>query len=88
VLRCRIAFALRRATEIVVGGLRQGLNEGERYAVADHVVRQLKERGDPSRLYASSNLNKAREIFTEAIKRWPQTRPTIRQRTRVLEQWP
>jgi hypothetical protein len=33
-------------------------------------------------LYAGSNLDKALEIFTEAIKRW------IRQRTRVLEQWP
>jgi hypothetical protein len=31
-------------------GLRQGLTEDERYAVADHVVGQLKERGDPWRL--------------------------------------
>jgi hypothetical protein len=49
VLRYRIAFALSRASKIV-RGLRQGLSEGERYAVADHVVRQLKERGDPWRL--------------------------------------
>jgi hypothetical protein len=48
-LRYRIAFALSRASKIV-RGLRQGLREGERYAVADHVVRQLKERGDPLRL--------------------------------------
>jgi hypothetical protein len=27
-----------------------GLSEDERYAVADHVVDQLKERGDPWRL--------------------------------------
>jgi hypothetical protein len=31
-------------------GLRQGLTEDERYAVADHVVSQLRERGDPWRL--------------------------------------
>jgi hypothetical protein len=30
-----------------VRGLKQGLTEKERYAVADHVVCQLKERGDP-----------------------------------------
>ena len=28
-------------------GLKQKLNETERYAVVDHVVCQLKERGDP-----------------------------------------
>jgi hypothetical protein len=49
VLRYRIAFALSRASKIV-RGLKQGLTEDERYAVADHVVRQLKERGDPWRL--------------------------------------
>ena len=31
-------------------GLKEGLTEGERYAVADHVVRQLTDRGDPWRL--------------------------------------
>ncbi len=35
-------FRFRRASEIV-RGLRQGLSEDERYAVADHVVSQLKE---------------------------------------------
>ena len=45
----RLAFALSRAVKIV-RGLRQGLTEAERYAVADHVVGQLKERGDPWRL--------------------------------------
>jgi hypothetical protein len=49
VLRYRIAFALRRAAKIV-RGLRQGLTEPERYAVADHVVEQLKEHGDPWQL--------------------------------------
>jgi hypothetical protein len=49
VLRYRIAFPLSRASKIV-RGLGQDLNEGDRYAVADHVVRQLKEHGDPWRL--------------------------------------
>jgi hypothetical protein len=46
VLRDSIAFALRRARKIV-RGLKEGLSETERFAVADHVVAQLKERGDP-----------------------------------------
>jgi hypothetical protein len=46
VLRYRLAFALSRAVKIV-RGLRQGLTEAERYAVADHVVSQLKDDGDP-----------------------------------------
>lgn len=48
-LKYAIAFALRRARKIVQG-LKQGLNEEERFAVADHVVSQLKDRGDPWRL--------------------------------------
>jgi hypothetical protein len=39
-------------------------------------------------LYASANLDKAREIFTAAIKHRPRIRLTIRQRTHVLQQWP
>jgi hypothetical protein len=46
ILRYSLAFALRHASK-VVRGLRQGLSEDERYAVADHVVAQLKDRGDP-----------------------------------------
>jgi hypothetical protein len=46
VLRYRIAFALRHAVKIV-RGLRYGLTEDERYAVADLVVAQLREYGDP-----------------------------------------
>jgi hypothetical protein len=46
ILRYSLAFPLRRASKIV-RGLRQGLSEDDRYAVADHVVSQLKERGDP-----------------------------------------
>jgi hypothetical protein len=39
-------------------------------------------------LYAGSNLDKAREVFAEAIYHRPRIRLTIRQRTQVLEQWP
>jgi hypothetical protein len=39
-------------------------------------------------LYAGNNLEKARKLFAEAIKHRPRIRLTIRQRTRVLEQWP
>jgi hypothetical protein len=42
-------FALRRSRKIV-RGLKEGLTEDERYAVADHAVAQLKECGDPWRL--------------------------------------
>jgi hypothetical protein len=49
VLRYAIAFALRRSRKIV-RGLKEGLTEDERYAVAAHTVAQLKERGDPWRL--------------------------------------
>lgn len=45
-LRYAIAFALQRARKIV-RGLKEGLTEAERYAVADQVVSQLKEHGDP-----------------------------------------
>ena len=49
VLHYAIAFALIRARKIV-RGLKQTLTENERHAVADHVVAQLKEHGDPWRL--------------------------------------
>jgi hypothetical protein len=39
-------------------------------------------------LYAGNNLDKARDIFTAAIKHRPRIRLTIRQRTRVLDEWP
>jgi hypothetical protein len=39
-------------------------------------------------LYAGNNLDKARVLFESEIKRWPRIRLTIRQRTRVLAQWP
>ena len=48
-LRYAIAFALRRSRKII-RGLTEGLTEEERFAVADHTVAQLKQRGDPWRL--------------------------------------
>jgi hypothetical protein len=39
-------------------------------------------------LQAGNNLDKARAIFTEAVKHRPRIRLTIRQRTRVLQGWP
>jgi hypothetical protein len=39
-------------------------------------------------LYAGSNLDKARKVFAAAVKHRPRIRLTIRQRTRVLQQWP
>jgi hypothetical protein len=48
-LRYQIAFALRRARKLV-RGLKQELTEQERFAVADHVVWQLRQHGDPWRL--------------------------------------
>jgi hypothetical protein len=41
-----------------------------------------------SLLYAGNNLDKARDIFAQSIKHRPRIRLTIRQRTRVLDQWP
>jgi hypothetical protein len=39
-------------------------------------------------LFASSSLDKAREVFAAAINHRPRIRLTIRQRTRVLDEWP
>jgi hypothetical protein len=39
-------------------------------------------------LFAGSNLDKARALFESEIKRRPRIRLTIRQRTRVLDEWP
>jgi hypothetical protein len=48
-LRFAIAFALLKASK-VVRGLRRGLTEDERYAVADAVVWRLQDHGDPWQL--------------------------------------
>jgi hypothetical protein len=39
-------------------------------------------------LYAGNNLDKAREIFQQAVKHRPRISLTIRQKTRVLRRWP
>ena len=39
-------------------------------------------------LFAGSNLDKARRIFDRMTKRQPRIKLTLRQRTRVLQQWP
>jgi hypothetical protein len=39
-------------------------------------------------LYAGNNLDKAKDVFAKAVKHRPRIRLTIRQRTRVLDQWP
>ena len=39
-------------------------------------------------LYAGNDLDMARELFREAVSQRPRIRLTIRQRSRVLEQWP
>ena len=39
-------------------------------------------------LYAGNNLDNAQKIFVATVKHRPSIRLTIRQRTRVLQQWP
>jgi hypothetical protein len=39
-------------------------------------------------LYAGSNLDRARKIFADQIRRRPSSILTLRQRTRVLRKWP
>jgi hypothetical protein len=41
-----------------------------------------------SLLYAGNNFARAQEIFAKAVSHRPRIRLTIRQRTRVLSQWP
>jgi hypothetical protein len=48
-LRFAVAFALRGARKLV-RGLRNELNEEERFRVADDVVHRLQQHGDPWRL--------------------------------------
>jgi hypothetical protein len=38
--------------------------------------------------YADNSLDKAREIFVTTVKHRRRIKLTIRQRTRVLQQWP
>jgi hypothetical protein len=41
-----------------------------------------------SLLYAGNSLGRAQAVFENAIKHRPRIRLTIRQRTRVLQEWP
>lgn len=40
------------------------------------------------RMLYAGNLDKARDVFAKAVQHRPRIRLTIRQRTRVLDQWP
>jgi hypothetical protein len=39
-------------------------------------------------LYAGNNLDKPRRVFERTVKHRPRIRLTIRQRMRVLDEWP
>jgi hypothetical protein len=39
-------------------------------------------------LYAGNSLDKALTIFSTMVRHWPRIQPTIRQRTRVLQERP
>jgi hypothetical protein len=39
-------------------------------------------------LYVGNSLSRARSLFERAIKHRPRIRLTLRQRTRVIDQWP
>ena len=39
-------------------------------------------------LYAGDSLDKALMIFSTTVRYWPRIRLTIRQRTRVIQEWP
>jgi hypothetical protein len=51
-------------------------------------TRSRNGRGTEPLLYAGNSLGRARAEFEHAIKHRPRIRLTIRQQTRVLEQWP
>jgi hypothetical protein len=39
-------------------------------------------------LYGGNSLDKALAVFSTMVRHWPRIRLTIRQRTRVLQEWP
>ena len=39
-------------------------------------------------LYAGNNLERARKVFTRQVKRRPTIKVTLRQRARIIRQWP
>jgi hypothetical protein len=65
VLRYAIAFALRRSRKII-RGLKEGLTEEERYAVADHTVAQFAhsdDRAQSFRRIATTWSNRSRPVW-------------------------
>jgi hypothetical protein len=68
--------------------------ETDELLIADHrnyykVEKWMKDGTKVDRmLYAGNSLDKAREVFDAAIKHRPRIRLTIRQRMRVLDEWP
>jgi hypothetical protein len=51
-------------------------------------MKWTKDGGVERMLFGGRNLDKAPEAFTAAITHRPRIRLTIRQRTRVLDEWP
>ncbi len=89
ILRYRLAFALRHASK-VVRGLRQGLSEDERYAVADQVVfseklgriRSILSSLGPDEAFFSID-----EFGPVAVKTKPGRMLTAPGKQRVVPQW-
>jgi hypothetical protein len=88
-------FIAKRVPELAHAVMNDWSNEEtDEPLVADHrnfykVEKWMKDGSRFERmLYAGSNLDKAREILTAAIKHRPRIRLTIRQRTPALDEWP
>ena len=66
--------------------------ETEEPLLADHrnyyKVEKWSRDGQQRMLFAGNSLDRAREIFQAEARRRPRGRYTIRQRSRVLDQWP
>ena len=74
-LASRIAFALIRAVK-VVRGLRQGLTDDERFAVADDTVKEMKRYGDPWKLNEDLPPPMASHPPYSQMQSWPKTDDT------------
>jgi hypothetical protein len=67
-------------TDNVIYAYRRNFYKVERWTKDGQHFEQL--------LFAGNSLDRARTIFAEFIKKRPRVRLTIRQRTRVLADWP
>lgn len=76
------AFALQRARKIV-RGLKEGLTEEEHYAVAYHVVAQLKERGHLNRVIVLRPPLFGRSLSKKRRSAWAGRFLPVRQRARL-----